>query len=95
MHNRRRDKIRLIPVLPFLVQMYVCTAGLSQTCFSQPNCQGGVVQPGVVITARDCCVGTNEGMSFSNDVGTCIVAQCIRKTFHSLVCVHVIQLSVG
>ena len=83
-------KIRLIPVITFLVQMYVCTADLSQTCFSQPNCQGDIVQPGVVTTARGCCAETNEGMSFSKDFGTtCVVQQCIRKTLNSLVCVHV------
>ena len=54
-----------------------------------------MVQPGVVTTAIACCAGTDEGLSFSNDVGTCVVQQCIRKNFHSLVCVHVIQLSVG
>ena len=66
----------------------VCTAGLSQTCFSQPNCQGDVVQPGVATTARGCCAGTDEGMSF-NDGTTCLVEQCIRKNFHSVVaCQH-------
>ena len=58
----------------------MCTAGLSQTCFSQPNCQGNIVQPGVVTTARGCCAGTDEGMSF-NDGTECLVAQCIRKNF--------------
>ena len=59
---------------------YVYTVGLSQNCYSEPNCQGDLVQPGVVVTARDCCVGTDEGMSFSRDNGTtCTLFQCIGK----------------
>ena len=76
--------MHIIPTFKLSPCICACTAGLSQTCFSQPNCQGDMVQPGVVVTARDCCVGTNEGMSFSSDVGTCIVQQCIRKNSHSL-----------
>ena len=28
-------------------------------------------------TAKDCCVGTNNGQSYANSSGTCVVTQCI------------------
>ena len=34
--------------------------------------------PGVEnLTARDCCVGTDDGQSYANSSGTCVVTQCI------------------
>ena len=35
----------------------------SQQCYNQPNCAGDVI-PGQT-TAKECCVGTDDGMSFA------------------------------
>ena len=52
------------------------TAGVSQVCYSQPGCEGDIVTaPGP--TARDCCVGTDDGMSYLDDSVNCTVLQCI------------------
>ena len=52
------------------------TAGVSQLCYSQPDCEGDIVTaPGP--TARDCCVGTDAGQSYSDDGVNCILSQCI------------------
>ena len=48
---------------------------LSQQCYNQPNCTEDVV-PGPT-TAEECCVGTDDGMSFGYSGGTCTVSQCI------------------
>ena len=53
-------------------------AGVSQTCYSQADCTGDVVEaPG--LTIKDCCVGTNDGQSFADSSGTCIEDQCVGK----------------
>ena len=55
-------------------------AGVSQQCYSQANCVAGseIDVPGVDNpTAKDCCVGTNNGQSFVNSGGVCSVTQCI------------------
>ena len=53
-------------------------AGVSQTCYSQADCTGDVVEaPG--LTIKDCCVGTNNGQSFADSSGTCIEDQCVGK----------------
>ena len=53
-------------------------AGVSQTCYSQADCTGDVVEvPG--LTVKDCCVGTNDGQSFADSSGTCIEDQCVGK----------------
>ena len=49
---------------------------LSQECYNQPNCTGDSVAV-LVSIAKECCVGTNDGMSFADENGTCIVSQCI------------------
>ena len=60
---------------------------LSQQCYNQPNCAGDVVSGPT--TAEECCVGTDDGMSFGVSGGTCTVSQCIgnygytyKKTVH-------------
>ena len=50
---------------------------LSQQCYNQPNCVGDVV-PGPT-TAEECCVATDDGMSFGVSSGNCPVSQCIGK----------------
>ena len=50
-------------------------AVLSQECFPQPNCVGSSF---TVSSARECCAGTEEGMSYSEG-GTCTVTQCIGE----------------
>ena len=48
---------------------------LSQQCYNRPNCAGDVVPEPT--TAEECCVGTDEGMSYGISGGTCTVSQCI------------------
>ena len=62
-------------------------AGVSQTCYSQANCTGDVVEaPGP--TVKDCCVGANDGQSFADSSGTCIEDQCVGKRMFSIPNVH-------
>ena len=62
----------------------VVFVGFSQ-CFTTTSCTGGTVPAS---TARECCVETNEGLSFS-DGGTCTV--CIGNM---QVCTIVSEISV-
>ena len=48
---------------------------LSQQCYTQSNCVGDVVSGPT--TAEECCVGTDDGMSFEDSSGTCTVSQCV------------------
>ena len=53
-------------------------AGDSQACYSQTGCVGVIVTaPGP--TARDCCAGTDDGESFSENGVNCTISQCIGK----------------
>ena len=56
-------------------------AGHSQQCYSQPNCVAGsqIDTPADTPTAKDCCVGTNEGQSYADSGGNCIVQQCVGE----------------
>ena len=56
-------------------------AGFSQQCYSQPDCEAGseIETTADTPTARDCCVGTNEGRSYAESGGNCIVPQCVGK----------------
>lgn len=51
-------------------------AGLSQLCYSDRDCAGDSF---AAATAKDCCVETDDGLSFSLDGVTCTVAECIGK----------------
>ena len=53
-------------------------AGVSQTCYSQADCTGDIVED-AGLTVKDCCVGTNDGQSFADSNGTCIEDQCVGK----------------
>ena len=66
----------LFPQAPLLL-FCICFSNtvLSQRCYNQTNCAGDVV-PGPT-TAEECCVGTDDGMSFGVSGGTCTVSQCI------------------
>ena len=55
---------------------------LSQQCYNQPNCTGDVV-PGPT-TAEECCVGTDDGMSFGDSGGTCTVSQCVGNEYKNI-----------
>ena len=57
----------------FLV--FFSNAVFSQECFPQPNCVGSSF---TMSSARECCAGTEEGMSFSEG-GTCTFTQCIGE----------------
>ena len=48
---------------------------LSQQCYTQPNCVEDVVSGPT--TAEECCVGTDDGMSFGVSGRMCTVSQCI------------------
>ena len=58
-----------------------CIAGLSQQCYSQPNCVAGseTETPEVNPTPKDCCVRTNNGQSYADSGGNCSVPQCVGK----------------
>ena len=58
-----------------------CIAGFSQQCYSQPNCVAGseIATPKVNPTPKDCCVRTNNGQSYADSDGNCIVPQCVGK----------------
>ena len=44
-------------------------------CYTRPDCDGDIL---VATTARECCVGTENGTSFG-EPGNCVVSQCIGK----------------
>ena len=50
------------------------TTVISQQCYRQPNCTGDQFE---VSSARQCCVRRDDGMSYEDDSGTCIISQCI------------------
>ena len=50
-----------------------CVTGVSQECFTDTVCSEGQFD---VLNKMECCVGTDEGLSFS-DGGVCSV--CIGK----------------
>ena len=52
-------------------------AGLSQQCYSAPNCVAGTEIAAGSSTPNDSCAGTNEGQSYANSGGSCVVGQCI------------------
>lgn len=53
------------------------TAVSSQECYKQPGCIGTTVQLQTQ-SARGCCAGTQDGMSYGTQ-GNCIITQCIGK----------------
>ena len=50
--------------------MYILA--LEQLCFTSKDCKGTYTP---MSTARQCCVDTDDGMSYAEH-GTCIVPQC-------------------
>ena len=57
---------------------YVIRFLLAIGCYSHPGCMGSIVTaPGP--TARDCCAGTDDGQSYTDDFVNCTVLQCIGK----------------
>ena len=64
--------------------LFLHTTGVSQACYSQPNCIGDIVEtPGP--TVRDCCAGTNDGQSYSNSSGVCIETSCVGKCIYAYI----------
>ena len=61
-----------------VVDTNICIAG---QCYSQLNCEAGseIETPADIPTAENCCVGTNEGQSYADSGGNCIVEQCVGK----------------
>ena len=64
----------------FLLFLYILSSlpsvGLSQSCYTEPNCVGSTVEAS---TARECCVETENGTSFG-EAGNCAVTQCIGES---------------
>ena len=54
-------------------------AGLSQQCYSAPNCVAGTEIAAGSSTPNDSCAGTNEGQSYADSGGSCVVGQCIGE----------------
>ena len=51
------------------------------TCYSQPDCEEGTeieISTGA-ITPDTCCVGTNDGQSYADRSGNCVVTQCVGE----------------
>ena len=46
---------------------------LEQGCYTGENCDGTYTPKS---TARQCCVDTDDGMSYADGSGTCVVPQC-------------------
>ena len=60
---------------------------LSQHCYLQSNCTSGALF--AVSSAKECCE-TDNGMSYADDNGTCIITECIGKlAWESVLCVLV------
>ena len=60
-------------------------AVVCQQCFTVPDCiQDSFPSP----SARECCVGTEDGRSYQDIDGTCTVKQCIGEFYH-FHCMHV------
>ena len=55
----------------------VLSTVLSQRCYLQSDCASG--DSFAVSSAKECCVETDNGMSYADDTGTCIISQCIGK----------------
>ena len=67
-------------VLYFLAVVLLKGRGLAQSgdfptglCYTDVNCMGSIIP---TVTAKDCCVGTNDGRSYSYD-SNCTVQVCI------------------
>ena len=69
----------------FICHQIILTAGLSQQCYSQPNCVAGseIDTPTDPPTPKDCCAGTNDGQSYADLDGVCSVSQCVGEKFSS------------
>ena len=52
------------------------STGTTQECYSRPRCEG---RSFAVVSARECCSETDEGVSFSANGTGCTIAQCIGK----------------
>ena len=66
------EKMAVAVILALLFVSLLPGQGFSQ-CFTGTNCTGGEV---VALDKRDCCVGTDDGLSFS-DGSNCTL--CIGK----------------
>ena len=66
------EKMAVSMILALLFVSLLPGQGFSQ-CFTGTNCTGGEV---VALDGRDCCVGTDDGLSFS-DGSNCTL--CIGK----------------
>ena len=62
--------ISYFSVLPLLFDFF---SGSAHECYYLPDCQG---ESFPVENARECCVGTEDGVSYSQD-GDCTIRQCI------------------
>ena len=60
------------------IKMFLALIAINRKCYTGRNCQG-LSFP--MANASSCCVGTDDGMSYSED-GECIVRQCIGETVY-------------
>ena len=84
----RRASILLVncKIMFVLLVLLLCGRGLAQSqsgfnlqtavCYADINCAGSIIPLQPTVTAKDCCVGANDGRSYSHD-GNCIVKVCI------------------
>ena len=54
-------------------------AGILNQCYSQPNCTEGseIETPTKNPTPSDCCSRTNDGQSYADSGGNCVIPQCV------------------
>ena len=63
----------LMYILPDISKKYTSHLTVAELCHRSTNCTGGVVEG--PLTARECCVGTEDGLSYEVD-GVCTVIEC-------------------
>ena len=80
--------ISVIMLLVVLFTLLLTGEGLSQ-CYTGTDCTGSVVSAS---NQRDCCVGTNDGLSFSDGI-TCSICIGMQLAFQSEVILLYVMLS--
>ena len=63
------------------IRLFDFFSGSAHECYYLPDCQG---ESFPVENARECCVGTEDGVSYSHD-SDCTVRQCIGKNYASAI----------
>ena len=66
-----------------ILKMYIRVVGF---CYSLPNCVEGSEIETQTGTQIDCCIGTDDGQSYADSGGNCVVPQCIGMKYMSSYC---------